>query len=341
MNRRHALRHLLGGFTAGGLLLPSMLFGQSAPSAPPAGTARTRPAATGAAASFQASPAVVQMLEEWERYTRNINKLEGEFERIVYDSTFIVERRAYGKFWYEAPDKGRIDFKPMNLSNLPVDQKSGKPYNPHRAAPSGTGYYTVLPDASKRWICRGDLLIDIDDDQKTYETTEIPPQMRGVNITASPLPFLFGVTADEMQRRYFLSLGSMHDPLGQRPVGEGRRANPQIHVVAAPRLESIAREWSRAEILLDPGTKFRDDSKQPIYLPTAIRLIDPPGTQETVYVFKLDDTKLNSSSFFGSDPFKVPSTMFSSYKLLGHHRHAAAPDPSKIEAAAPGKATVN
>jgi TIGR03009 family protein len=331
MNRRHALQRLLGGFAAGGLLLPSTLLGQAQipVQQAAAGTQAPAPQPRGLP-GFQIAPETLQVLHDWERYTRTIQKLEGDFERYVYDMTFVVEKRATGEFWYEAPDKGRIDFKPMNIAALPIDATTKRPYNPLKKGANGQ-FYAVQADAGSRWICRGDILLYIDDDQKTYESVEIPPHMRGQNITASPLPFLFGVSAAQMQERYYLALGSMHDPQGQR----GKRV---IHIVASPRLASIAKEWSRAEVLLDPGERFQANGL-PVFVPTAIKLLDPTGNQETVYVFKLDDTKLNAQRWFG-DPFKDPGIL-SGLKFLGHHRQAAEPQQAPTrDAEAPGRATV-
>jgi hypothetical protein len=55
-------------------------------------------------------------------------------------------------------------------------------------------------------------------------------------------------------------------------------------VVAVPKLQIDQQEWSRAEVMLNIR-----------FLPTAIRLLAPNGTTETVYVFdaeKLEDNDL-------------------------------------------------
>lgn len=346
MNRRHVLQRLACGFAGGALLSPSV-YGQATPPRVAANAAPVAaPGAPGggvlprAQPSFQVAPEVLQVLNDWERYTKSINKLEGQFIRYVYDSTFLVEKRANGEFWYEAPDKGRIDFKPARLDGLKIDPNTKKAYNPLKTDPKTGTPYTVQADASSRWICRGDMLVFIDDDQKTYETVEIPPHMRGQNITASPLPFLFGVSAQQMLQRYYMALGSMHDPRGVRKTPDGRSLSPVIHIVATPALAPIAKEWSRAEVLLDPGLTFKDQQGQPVYVPSAIRLLDPTGNTETVYMFQLDSTKLNKSGFFRfTDPFKDPGAL-GGLKFIGHHRQAAEPQSERRDAETPGRATV-
>ncbi|MEZ6065107.1 MAG: hypothetical protein R3B90_05250 [Planctomycetaceae bacterium] len=297
----------------------------------PAGTAQVGPNAgnvinNGAAAvtprprpevEFQVSPEVVQALREWEHYTRGIQRLRGSFDRYTYDSTFLVERRAVGEFWYEKPDHARIDFRPAPDDRLPKPNASGLRVNPGKLGPNNQPY-TVQPDSSSRWVCTGDALLQIDDDQKQYTIMDIPPSLQGDNISNSPLPFLFGMSAAAMQERYFLTLGSMHNPRGEG----GRPAT--IHVVAYPKLQQQAREWKRAEVLLDPGRAFQIEG-QPVYVPTAIKLLDPTGNQETVYVFHVASMKLNEGALLFRNPFSEPSGWLNKYTLLEHYRQPADP----------------
>ncbi|MEZ6055824.1 MAG: hypothetical protein R3C01_03875 [Planctomycetaceae bacterium] len=306
MNRRTAIERLLGGVVSAGMMSGGSLFaqgigsegrarvGSTGPQQGPAGPAQ--PGATGAAANagaqvqVQMSPEVLRLIQLWEQHTRGIKRLTGEFQRYVYDSTFAYEKRADGTFWYENPDKGRIDIRAVKAERLPPDGLNHKKLGPNNKP------YKVLPDINQRWICRGDMLILIDMDQSVYDKVEIPPHLQNEKITQSPLPFLFGMPAGEMEKRYFMSLGSMHNPKGTK-----ERPQPLAHVVATPRYQQDAREWSRADVLLDPGTKFAG-----YFVPTAIRLLDPTGNVETVYVFTLDSMKMNETKWPFSDPFREP-----------------------------------
>ena len=74
------------------------------------------------------SPELLQLLKDWEKATGKFDKLQGEHYRWVYDFPFEVEKRAQGKFWFEAPDKGRIDILPRTAKGKPrMLDKNGKP----------------------------------------------------------------------------------------------------------------------------------------------------------------------------------------------------------------------
>ncbi|MCA9080562.1 MAG: hypothetical protein KDA58_08380 [Planctomycetaceae bacterium] len=239
------------------------------------------PSRTGGAATpvqSQLPPGMAALLQTWEQHSASVNRLEGSFERYDYDSVFRVEKRAIGNYYFEAPDKGRMDFlKPKEI-----------PQEPHQV---GDIKYQVQADYNQSWICTGDLILDINHDEKTYNRVQIPPEFRGENIVNSPLPFLFGMKAKVIQERYLLAFGSMHDP-----------ANGRVHIVAAPLMEAQRREYRRAEVLLDAKT----------YLPTAVKLFGTSGSKETVYVFTKHDPRrlpwVPTSPFRGSMP--------NSYKLL-------------------------
>jgi hypothetical protein len=113
-----------------------------------------------------------------------------------------------------------------------------------------------------------------------------------------------------------MALGSMHDPRGEK-VGQPGHNRPTIHVVATPRIPAIAKDWSRAEVLLDP-VSHKDDRGQPVYVPYAIKLLDPTGQSETVYFFYTNHAQLNGKIWF-PDPFRAPG-LLSGYSLTHHHR---------------------
>src|ERR1041384_4950127 len=54
-------------------------------------------------------PELMKLLEDWEASSSKIKKLEGEHRRWEYDYVFNVVKHNTGKFYYESPDKGRID----------------------------------------------------------------------------------------------------------------------------------------------------------------------------------------------------------------------------------------
>ncbi|HUG18784.1 MAG TPA: hypothetical protein VMM56_07380, partial [Planctomycetaceae bacterium] len=86
------------------------------------GTAEVRPGV---------DPQLEKILKDWENKTKGITKLSGTHRRFVYDFVFEVEKRADGKFYYESPDKGRIDIEVVEIGEQEQSQKlgrSGKPF---------------------------------------------------------------------------------------------------------------------------------------------------------------------------------------------------------------------
>jgi hypothetical protein len=196
---------------------------------------------------------------------------------------YLAETRARGRFYYEAPDKGRMDFSPTELPGPPRLGANDRPY-------------ALQTDVHQRWICTGELIYVIDDDKKLYDLIKIPAHQQGKNIINGPLPFLFGMKAAQAKARYYLNLGDKHWPQGKVVVdeqGKEVRLAPQLHIIAAPKLEQDQKEWRRAEVLLTPE-----------FLPRAIRLINTTGSKETAYIF-FPGSKMavNQRIWLGNNPF--------------------------------------
>lgn len=304
MERRQMLKSLIAGGCSATISLP--LFAQQGaprPQTPP------RVAANGGGDQIiVTTPAELEaVLREWEQKTAIITRLRGAHQRYEYDEVFAVEKRAIGKFWYEAPDKGRIDFEPAPLT----DTKTGKPLVSRKRNAAGQPY-ELQAEEPLTWNCDGKSIIQVEHDTKTYGVAEIAPQYQGENIMDSPLPFLFGMKADKIKQRYKLSLGQQNGKSGN----DGRK---KFHIVALPLLQADARNWQRAEVILDAE----------YCLPSAIRLIDPAGSKETVYVFPLGGMKANEKWWI-DDPFKM--------SLLGYKmvEQMVAPPPGQQQSAEEG-----
>ena len=205
------------------------------------------------------SPQMLNLLKVWESKTAGIETLQGTFRRYEYDSVFMTEKRAVGRYWFGSPDKARMDFQPdpdvvkaleKNPEEKLVHQFNGK-------------NYSVEAEKTTSWICTGKEILEINHGQKQYSKMEIPPQFHGQRITDGPMPFLFGMKADSVTKRYKMAFGSKHDP------------NSQVHIIAYPIVPALQKEFQRAEILLDPNT----------FLPQAVKLWDPAGSKETTYMF--------------------------------------------------------
>jgi len=309
MTRRELLTYCVAGCLAADLVVKSGPAGAQQPQAPGRARLQTAPptqanppqqgqAPQGGAAQpqngtppkqqrpqteLQIPKELEDLLVIWEQQSSKVTKLRGEIYRYKYDSVYSVETRAKGVFWYQSPDMGRIDFGPGDLSK--TSDKKG----------INDILYVVQGDGNQRWICTGKQVFIIDDDKHIFDKIDIPAQQQGKNIMNGPLPFLFGMKAAQAKQRYHLSLGSMHFPQGRQEKlanGTTRRWPPQIHIVAVPKLQVDAREWSRAEVQLDAKT----------FIPKAIKLFNPQQTMETVYTLPPSGMKANEAVWL-NNPF--------------------------------------
>lgn len=258
------------------------------------GQRKQRPDPAGAVLKVeQLPPALEVILKNWETHSKKIEKLEGSHTRLWYDDVFQLEKRSEGKFYYEQPDKGRIDITGKEIKKGEVSDKlnvEGKPYQ-------------LKPGENESWICDGKRIFSVNEDEKSYEVYPIPLGRRGANIMEGPLPFLFGMPAETAKKRYFLRL------LGSSPE--------QIVIAVKPRRRADAANYSEAKVILNPKT----------YLPSAVQLIHPGGNQSTVYVFKevvANKKRGIIDKVWGNDPF-TPD--LADYQLQGKVVAAAEGQP--------------
>jgi len=230
----------------------------------PAGKAQLNNRPQSALQQVKLDPELEQILTNWERAGDVTDRLEGKHYRYIYDFVFNVQKVSQGEFYYESPDKGRIDLdEPETLPDGPIMVRGKK--------------FDIRSDKAERWICDGTQVVAIDEERKEFQRIPIPVESRGQNIADGPLPFLFGISKEKIKVRYNITL---HDD-----AAEGGQHNQQagkIHLKVKPNYQADAANWQSAEIMLDART----------YLPHAIRLIHPGGNAETVYVFH--DVKRNA-----------------------------------------------
>ena len=222
-----------------------------------------------------------KILDEWEKKSALIKSLHGTHTRVVYNLVFEVEKLSEGKFYVETPDKGRIDLVGLPPKKGEVSKRLGKKGEPFR----------LVADRAEKWICDGLEVKMVNDDEKNYEVEDLPKHLRGTNIINGPLPFLFGMKAAEIKRRYHIELIPTK--------------NTEVHTLrVVPRRLNDRDNYKEAFVRLDKAR----------FLPTAVKLVDPTGNLETVYTFTiLGVNNVNNSNFmskmgelFGagdSDPF--------------------------------------
>lgn len=240
-------------------------------------------------------PDLMKILKDWEVSSSKIKKLEGKHRRWEYDYVFKVLKRNTGVFYYEAPDKGRIDLEPVPNPDPPKGVKNPPPPMEKDKKHWLTGKemdFELSPGPAERWYCNGQLITQVDDQSKTATQMVIPPQAQGEHISDGPLPFLFGMPAAKAIQRYDMKL-----------INEDKKTN-KAWIEARPRWQTDRSNYQLATIILDLKT----------FLPDAVRLIDPAGTKETA--FKFGELEVNSKSItklFRGDPFKFSDR---NYKIV-------------------------
>lgn len=256
-----------------------------------AGWAMAQPPAGPAQRAERPEPAVMQvapvdpkldtLLQIWERKTAEIKILHGEHMRREFNDVFQVEKQSRGEFWFASPDKGRIDMKGVAPDKGAVsrkkDPKTGEPYR-------------LDAGMNQIWICNGQQITVIDPPQQQFERMEIPEELRGSNIIRSPLPFLFGMKAEDAKKRFHMTL-----------VRESDRA-VQLDII--PRTKADAQNYSRATVYLNKET----------YLPYHVHLIDPSGSASTIYEFDREKLEINQQGILEVMKLKNPFNP----RLLGY-----------------------
>lgn len=197
-------------------------------------------------------PKLQKVLVDWYNGTRTITKLTGTHSKYVYDLVFNVERRGTGKFYYEAPDKGRIDIKPANVKGLKSpkkDKRTGRPFA-LQAAPA------------EKWLSNGKVILQVEPTKKKATRFPIPPKAQGRNIMDGPLPFLLGMPPQKALARYNLTILVNNAD--------------QVRLQVKPKWKADAANYREAKVILNKKNR---------YLPSAVWMVDPPGSRETVFTF--------------------------------------------------------
>ncbi len=244
-----------------------------------------------------------QLLLDWEEKTKGITSLSCPITRFEFDNVFATETRSVGKIFFENPDRGRIDFEPADEKLL---EKPGRVGANKKA-------FKVGPGSATKWICTGKKIYVLDVKNKSYDLIEIPPQMQGQNITRSPLPFIFGMKAQDAMQRFSLRFGQFHNPLGDKVGANGKPLRPALHIIANPIDPNVAKEYIEAEIIVDATT----------FLPMNLRTLDPAGNKETVYSFNQAELKVGAKWI--NSPFSVT---LPGWQLM-HHQKAEPDAPAQ------------
>jgi TIGR03009 family protein len=231
---------------------------------------RARP--RGKPMTVELDPELEEILREWEATSSRFAKLIGNCRQVKVNHTFGVETHSEGIFGYEAPDKGFYHMHPKKISKSEAST---------RKTAEGE-LYTVESGTEENWVCTGKEIIKIDSKRGEYEIAPIPEDMRGKNIIEGPLPFLFGMKADQARRRYYLQLLKANDDF--------------IVLKVIPRWTIDSANYREAQVKIKRST----------FVPSAVMLTDTSGEAVTYHLFTNVEVNPRKNFFdiLKEDPFK-------------------------------------
>jgi TIGR03009 family protein len=171
------------------------------------------------------------VLKAWETRTARIDQYQCTLSRWQYDpsidptSPAVIDK---GVLQYAKPDKGlfRIDERQALTKKGP---------NPEYRKSDKFGEY---------WVCDGEYIHIRDRNEMKALKVQLAPEQRHQGIHNSPLPFLFGVKAEEIKRRYWI-----------RPVAPPAGSS-DVWLEAWPKQLDDAGNYSRVQVVLDPQEKL-------------------------------------------------------------------------------------
>ncbi len=204
-----------------------------------------------------------QILNFWEFSTGRINTFQCDFMRWDYNDAFAPDAEtalsiSEGLIRYAAPDKGLIETRSI------VFLARG-PNGAQQIGPDGRQQYEPREgELGDHWVCTGNSVYEYQQRQQCLHQTILPEAMRGRAISDGPLPFLFGVSRDRLQARYWIR--ELQPPDG---------THGEFWLQIQPKYRGDAANFVQAEIILDETD----------FLPKAIKLHLPGGRERKVFQF--------------------------------------------------------
>lgn len=190
-----------------------------------------------------------QLLDYWEKSTKNLQRLSCDFKLFEYNSNapFVQElaqqtgldvrqikyKASQGVVRYMTPDKGmyKVDMAIALTGKL---DKNGQP--------------EMLSSEhldQDYWICDGETIHQYDRINKKVTHYVIPAELRGTNIMETPLPFLFGIEKNKVKERFWIR--ALQPP----PLANGQPNNDMFLIEAHPKFLQDAQNYSMVHIYLD------------------------------------------------------------------------------------------
>lgn len=245
---------------------------------------------------------VDQLLNVWETRSGQIKRYQFEFERWIYSSQVCNWRdpannkltaaaTARGSVRYQASDKGMYEvYRSWTFNGVEDKEENGKIVKKAK--------YTEINlngknPAREKWICDGKSIYEYDFEAKRIYETELPADMQGAGLRNSPIPFMFGIKADEMKERFWI-----------RPVHSD---NPNVFIIEAfPKKIADAQNYKKLVIAL---------SREP-YLPL----------QMEMYASNYDEKTNQSYTVFQFENRQVDGHLSGALQFTGNFVKPTLPD---------------
>lgn len=216
------------------------------------------------------------VLQAWEEHSAKVKTLECTFQCFKYDKVFgakaangappLPTRICKGVIRYAAPDKGHY-----HITEEVVDPSKNPPVFEEKE-----GEY---------WVCDGNAVYEFNHEKKQLIERRLPNELKGKAISNSPLPFVFGSTADKMRQRYWMRVSTPAKFVGR-----------EIWLEVEPIYPEDRANYQHATVILDEKRM----------LPKAVSLELPNGNR-TNYVFD-DGPSINNQIKKWIGVFDVPRT---------------------------------
>ena len=243
----------------------------------------------------QEQQTIDQILAYWEQETAKIERFSCEFSRWEFDSQApgvqeIARQLGRGDITVAA-SRGVVRFQKVYSGLFKTEfytKMTGQVSKDKQVE------LKVDPNNSGEWVvCDGKFVWDYDRKEKIRTKLELPPEMQGLGIMNSPLPFLFGVKADEIKARYWVRAIS--------PGTEnGRAVENKYAIEAYPKYPVDAVNYHHVQIVLDRDMFLPE--LMVLYMPewndqavNANGLVIEPRDKRMVYQFA--SRQINSNIF--------------------------------------------
>lgn len=243
------------------------------------------------------SPQMEQFLIDWENKTELIKKLSAKVRTEETNTTFGVKKLGTGEVKFVTPDKASYHIKPVEITEE------------MKAAAKKKGDITLDSADEERFVSTGKEIYRINDREKTYEKIPIPPNMQGKRIIDGPLPFLFGMKAEEAKRRYKFY-----------PLKPSAKIPDSVWLIVIPRRQADLQNYKQAMVILNKRT----------FVPIAVKTTDLAGTTSKVYMFgdKNNKIKINPRKMIWQGAFIKPNVR--GYKQIQAPKGAEEPGRVKV-----------